>query len=118
MVCPQFAERYIISVILYRTELTPPLPFPLLPSCGKKIAYSTLKTYASYGTVGVRARYCAKHRKENMVNLTVKQCEHEMCVAQPSFNYKGQRKARWEVDYNSLVMCRLRHCANMFFSPN
>ena len=52
------------------------------------------QTYASYGVTGEKARYCAKHKGLNMVNLTVKHCEFSGCVTQPSFNYAGQRKAR------------------------
>lgn len=52
------------------------------------------QTYASYGVTGEKARYCAKHKGINMVNLTVKHCEFQGCVTQPSFNYSGQRKAR------------------------
>lgn len=53
-----------------------------------------MQTYASYGVTGEKARYCAKHKGNNMVNLTVKHCEFSGCVTQPSFNYAGQRKAR------------------------
>lgn len=52
------------------------------------------QTYASYGVTGEKARFCAKHKGHNMVNLTVKHCEFAGCVTQPSFNYAGQRKAR------------------------
>lgn len=52
------------------------------------------QTYASYGNTGEKARYCAKHKGNDMVNLTVKHCEFQGCVTQPSFNYAGQRKAR------------------------
>lgn len=55
---------------------------------------SLWQTYASYGVTGEKARYCAKHKGLNMVNLTVKHCEFSGCVTQPSFNYAGQRKAR------------------------
>lgn len=52
------------------------------------------QTYASYGNTGEKARYCAKHKGNDMVNLTVKHCEFQGCVTQPSFNYAGQRKAK------------------------
>lgn len=65
------------------------------------------QTYASYGVNGEKARYCAKHKGVNMVNLTVKHCEYTECVTQPSFNYQGQRKARYFFGSNSrtFVIC-------------
>lgn len=75
------------------------------------------QTYASYGVTGEKARYCAKHKGLNMVNLTVKHCEFSGCVTQPSFNYAGQRKARSV--YAQFFSCRIeRFDASIYRTVN
>ncbi|CAN0489037.1 unnamed protein product, partial [Hapterophycus canaliculatus] len=50
--------------------------------------------HASYGIEGTRPRYCAKHKNSNMMNLARKKCDFDGCLAQPTFNSSGQKKAR------------------------
>lgn len=57
-----------------------------MPSC------EFCKTRASYGFRGAKAKYCAKHKKEGMINFYVKYCEFENCNVIACFGYKGGKK--------------------------
>lgn len=52
------------------------------------------QTHASYGIEGTRPRYCAKHKTMDMMNLSIKKCGFDGCLAQPSFNFPGEKKPR------------------------
>lgn len=52
------------------------------------------QTHASYGIEGMRERYCAKHKSMNMLNLTVRKCEFDGCLAQPTCNVPELKKPR------------------------
>ena len=63
----------------------------------KEHAIPTIKlrqTHASYGIEGMRDRYCAKHKSINMLNLTVRKCEFDGCLAQPTCNRPELKKPR------------------------
>ena len=41
--------------------------------------------HSSYGKVGRKAEFCAKHAREGMVNVVSKRCGHHGCTKQPSY---------------------------------
>jgi len=48
---------------------------------------------ASYNISGQKARYCSKHKKENMINVKHSRCKDENCDStSPSFNYVTEKK--------------------------
>ena len=44
---------------------------------------------ASFNYIDQKARFCTKHKKENMVNVKNKQCIIEGCITRPCFNFNG-----------------------------
>lgn len=52
------------------------------------------QTHASYGIEGMRDRFCAKHKTVHMLNLTVRKCEFDGCLAQPTCNRPELKKPR------------------------
>lgn len=48
--------------------------------------------FASFGREGDKtAKYCAKHKKDGMVDVAHNCCQEEGCYTHPSFNYKGNK---------------------------
>ena len=63
---------------------------------------------------GGKGRYCFKHKKNNMINVTSKRCEYTSCnIISPSFNIKGG-KGRFCKDHKTADMIDVRHrrCEN------
>ena len=42
-----------------------------------------------------KARFCASHKEENMVNVISKKCEFENCKIYPTFNFKNEKTRRF-----------------------
>ena len=40
-----------------------------------------------------KALYCAKHKKDGMVNIKDPTCCHQDCTTQPTYNFTGEKKA-------------------------
>jgi hypothetical protein len=52
------------------------------------------KTRPIYNKEGEKkALYCAKHKKEGMVNVKDKTCSHDGCKTRPIYNKEGEKKA-------------------------
>lgn len=48
----------------------------------------------SFAFEGDRPRYCVLHKKDLMVNVSQRRCEHESCRRQPLWGWIGEQKAR------------------------
>ena len=42
-----------------------------------------------------KARYCATHKKENMVNVISQKCEEKGCNIYPTFNFENEKTRRF-----------------------
>ena len=61
--------------------------------------------------------YCASHKKDNMIDVTHKTCEHEDCYKQPNFNYPGEKFGRFCLQHSDDGMidvrnfiCQIKNC--------
>jgi len=57
----------------------------------QEVNCSVLATY-NYNTEK-RAKYCASHKKVEMIDVISRRCKEDGCYTQPSYNYKGETKA-------------------------
>jgi hypothetical protein len=72
---------------------------------------------ASYNISGQKARYCSKHKKENMINVKHSRCKDENCNStSPSFNYITEKKGIYcsthkkENMINVYKICQSKNC--------
>jgi hypothetical protein len=49
------------------------------------------ETQPTYGTPGKKPECCAKHKTDEMKNLSAKECQHPGCEKQPSFGIPGKK---------------------------
>jgi len=78
----------------------------------KKCEHDECTKQSSYNTKGSKARFCAEHKKDGMVNVRSKQCEHDGCTIHPNFNIKGSKCGRFCAEHkqNNMIDVKNKRC--------
>jgi hypothetical protein len=67
----------------------------------------------TYNYEGYIPKYCADHKKDGMINVISKKCQHNNCDKRPSFNIEGQKIPIYCIEHklNNMINIINKKCA-------